>query len=108
MAKSNLEQLKDLEIALLQLQRSALIDTQTVMQLLVDKGICSIDDIVSTRSKIETENKDILRIDEQIKELGGTVTATPIPESKIKKDALKKQLGELLSLLKENGGLDNL
>ena len=108
MAKSNLEQLKDLEIALLQLQRSALIDTQTIMQLLVDKGICSIDDIVSTRSKIETENKDILRIDEQIKELGGTVIATPVPEGKIKKDALKKQLGELLSLLKENGGLDNL
>lgn len=108
MTKSIPEQLKDLEIALLQLQRSALIDTQTVMQLMIDKGICDVEDLVNTRSKIETENKDILRIDEQIKELGGEVITTPIPESKAKKDELKKQLNELLSLLRETNGLNNL
>lgn len=96
MTKNISEQLKEIQIALLQLQRSALIDTQTLMQLMIDKGICDSEDIVNTRSKIENESADILRIDKQIEAIGGTVAATPVPASVAAKDELKKQLHDLL------------
>lgn len=95
------EQLKEIEIALLQLQRSALIDTQTALQLLMDKGICDTEDIVNTRSKIENESEAIQRIDRQIESKGGSVTTTPFPDSLASKEDAKKQLRELLQELKD-------
>lgn len=103
--KSIEDQINELQIALLQLQRSALIDTQTVMQLLIDKEICTTEEIVETRSKIETESKDIQRIDEQIASYGGHVKHTPLPESVANKQDLKKQLAELLKQLSDNPNL---
>lgn len=96
-----------LEIALLQLQRSALIDTQTVMQILVDKGICTLSEIVETRSKIEKESPDIDRIDQQIESLGGTVNLTPVPEVISDKQELKHQLNQLKQLLQQVAEEDN-
>lgn len=99
MTKNIQEQLKEIKISLLQLQRSALIDTQTVMQLMVDKGICDVEDIVSTRTKIETESNDIRRIDKQIEEAGGQVLSTPAPDAIANKEDARKQLKELLQQL---------
>ena len=96
MKKSIGDQITELQLALLQLQRSALIDTQTVMQLMIDKGICDTEDIVTTRSRIENESEDILRIDKQIEDCGGSVVSTPVPESISNKEDLKKQLHDLL------------
>ena len=101
MTRNIQEQLKDIEIALLQLQRSALIDTQTIMQLMIDKGICDTEDIVNTRAKIENESEDISRIDEQIVASGGEVTKTPLSTSVANKEDMKKQLRELLQQLGE-------
>ena len=94
-------QLNELQIALLQLQRSALIDTQTVMQLMIDKGICDSEDIVNTRNRIENESEDILRIDHEIEQYGGHVNKTPTPESISNKEDLKKQLHNLLLQLND-------
>lgn len=102
MTKNIAEEIKEIKIALLQLQRSALIDTQTIMQLLLDKGICDMEDIVETRKKIESESEDILRIDKAIELSGGQVSSTPVPEGVSKKEDLKKQLSELLSQLKSS------
>lgn len=93
------DRLNQVEIALLQLQRSALIDIQTVIQVLIDKGLCTVDDIVQIRSKIESDSEDIKRIDKQIIDHGGVVTVTPIPGSITNKADLKKQLNELHALL---------
>lgn len=104
MKKSIADQIQELQIALLQLQRSALIDTQTVMQLMIEKGICDIEDIINTRKKIETESEDIHRIDQDIQGHGGMILQTPTPESMSKKDELRKQLSELLSQLADSTG----
>lgn len=96
------EQLKELQVALLQLQRSALIDTQTVLQLMIDKGICTAEDIVNTRNMIESDSEDIKRIDDQIESCGGSIVKTLVPESISTKEDLKKQLNELVALLKES------
>lgn len=101
MTKNIGEQLKEIEIALLQLQRSALIDTQTVMQLMIDKGICDTEDIVNTRTRIEHESEDIKRIDDQIEKSGGSVVATPVPEAISNKEDLKNQLKELVKQLSD-------
>lgn len=93
------DRLNQIEIALLQLQRSALIDIQTVIQVLIDKGLCTVDDIVQIRSKIESDSEDIKRIDKQITDHGGVVTATPVPDSITNKADLKNQLNELHALL---------
>lgn len=93
------DQIKEVKIGLLQLQRSALIDTKTVMQLLVDKGICDVEDIVTTRSKIENESDDIKRIDKQIEKVGGSVISTPLPQSVSNKEDQIKQLKELIQQL---------
>ena len=90
-----------LEIALLQLQRSALIDTQTIMQILVDKEICTLTELAETRAKIEKESPDVDRIDEQIQSLGGTVKLTPIPEVIADKQELRNQLNQLKQLLQQ-------
>ena len=101
----NDNELKSLQLSLLQLQRSALIDTQTAFQLMIDKEICTVDEIVETRSKIESESADIQRIDDQIRMLGGTITHTPAPESVANKAALKQQLRDLLEKLKDDPNL---
>lgn len=89
-----------LQVALLQLQRSALIDTQTIMQIMVDKGICDLETIIETRSKIESESEDVKRINDQILSQGGTIVITPDSDIPIgKKAELKKQLAELKQLL---------
>lgn len=99
MTKSISEQLKELQLNMLQLQRSALIDTQTLFQLMIDKGVCDVEDIVSTRTRVETDNEAILNIDEQIEHCGGTVSPTPVPDSIAAKEDLKAQLIELISQL---------
>lgn len=102
MVKSISDQLKEIEIALLQLQRSALIDTQTVMQLMIDKGVCDVEDIVNTRAKIENESEDIRRIDQQIESIGGVIVTAPVPEAIANKEELKKQLSALIQELKNS------
>ena len=62
-----------LQIELLQLQRATLVDIQTVLQILIDKGICNTNDIIETRSKIENTSQDIKRIDNEITKLGGSI-----------------------------------
>lgn len=99
----NDEDIKQFEISLLQLQRSALVDTQTLMQLLIDKGICTVDDIIDTRAKIEGTSPDVKRIDDQIIELGGAV---PVVSCSVK--SKNQQLGVLKELLKELIKDDNL
>jgi len=91
----------ELEIALLQLQRSALIDTQTIMQILIDKEICTLTELTETRARIEKESPDVDRIDEQIQSLGGTVKLTPVPEVIADKQELKNQLNQLKQLLQQ-------
>lgn len=98
------DELAELNISLLQLQRSALIDTQTVMQVMIDKGLCDLSDLVETRSRIEKESHDVKRIDEEIVSKGGTVCAAPIPENVGNKTQLQKQLDQLEKLLTEMSG----
>ena len=102
MIKNTADRLSEIEIALLQLQRSALIDTQTIMQLMIDKGICDVEDIVNTRSRIEHESEDVKRIDNQIKQCGGVVSITPLPDDIANKEELKKQLYTLIQELKNS------
>ncbi len=95
------DQLKELQLALLQLQRSALIDNQTVLQLMIDKGLCTVEEIVNMRIKIESDSPDIQRIDSEIVEHGGAITRTPVPESISNKSDLKNQLLNLINQLKD-------
>jgi hypothetical protein len=95
------DELAELSISLLQLQRSALIDTQTVMQVMIDKGLCDLSDLVETRSRIEKESDDIKRIDQEIVNRGGTVCMTPVPENVGNNAQLQKQLDQLQKLLTE-------
>ena len=94
---------KELYISLLQLQRSALIDTQTVMQVMIDKGICEMSDIVETRSNIENNSEDVKRINDQLLELGVTVSNTPVPEGMMSRAELKDKLDELVEMLQKIG-----
>lgn len=87
-------ELTELKIGLLQLQRSALIDTQAIMQILVDCGICTIDDIVNSRERIENESPEVARIDEEIIEAGGQIVKTPKTEK-------QKNVEEQINLLKD-------
>lgn len=90
----------ELEIALLQLQRSALIDTQTVLQLMLNKGIVQMDDIIETRSRIEHENSDVKRLDSAILAKGGQLIETPQPDLNTY-TSVKSQLKQLEELLKQ-------
>lgn len=103
------ERLKEVEIALLQLQRSALIDTQAIMQIMLDKGLCTVEDINETRLRIESESPVVERIDSQILNLGGSVLASPKPDESVDKTDMNekvKLLKELLSQLPKDT-LDN-
>lgn len=95
------QKLKDIEIALLQLQRSALIDTQAIMQIMLDKGLCTLEDILDTRSRIEDNSPDVKRIDDQIVSCGGTVVATPSSDVHKSSDSTEDQLRLLKELLKK-------
>lgn len=92
-----------LELMMLQLQRSALIDTQTVFQILIDKGVCSADDIVSAKDTIECSNEDVRRLDEQIAKLQGKEY-----KPKVNKSLLMDQLKQLLSQLNSANDPDHL
>ena len=89
----------ELEIELLQLQRSALIDTQTIMQILIDKKICETSEIIETRSKIESDSQDVARIDKQIESLGGVVPKVQSPDMIMM--PIKDKMKALAELLKE-------
>lgn len=82
----------ELRIMMLQLQRSALIDTQTLFQLLIEKGICSVEEITQLRQTIELNNEDVARIDNQIADLQGVER----PNKQLNKTELKDQLRMLL------------
>ena len=62
---------KEFQIALLELQRSALIDTQTLFQILIEKDVCSVDEILSKRAQIENTNPDVASLDLKICNLKG-------------------------------------
>jgi len=83
-----------LELMMLQLQRSALIDTQTLFQLLIEKEICTLDEITSMRNTVESNNGDVRRLDQQIAELKGEPYRPPLSISN--KSELVNQLRKLL------------
>jgi len=89
----------ELKVAYLQLQRSALIDTQTIMQILIDKKICETSELIETRSKIESSSQDVARIDRQIESLGGVVTK--VQSSDMTMMPMKDKMKVLAELLKE-------
>lgn len=91
--------LNELKIALLQLQRSALIDTQTIMQILIDKKICEPFELIETRSKIESSSQDVARIDKQIESIGGIIPS--VQSSDMTMMPMKDKMKALAELLKE-------
>lgn len=97
-----------LELMMLQLQRSALIDTQTLFQLLIEKGICTVDEITSMRGSVENTNSDVRRIDQQIAELKGEEYKPALSISN--KTELMNQLRKLLKsgLSQSQSDEDNL
>ena len=86
-----------LETMMLQLQRSALIDTQTLFQIMIEKEICSIDEITEARSQVEENNKDVQRIDTEIEKLTGQ------RPKKYTQPIKSELLDELKSLLNQLG-----
>lgn len=84
-----------LKLMMLQLQRSALIDTQTLFQLMIDKGICSIDDILATKDNIECNNSDVHRLDQEIANLKGEELTVPTHNNATLLSQLQKLLKEL-------------
>lgn len=96
--KSIEKELKQLQIGLLQLQRSALIDTQAIMQILIDCEICTSEDIVNTRQKIEDKSPEVKRIDQEILTSGGEIAKTPLTE---KQQNIQEQMSVLKDLLKQ-------
>lgn len=95
------EQLNQIRISLLQLQRSALLDTQTVMQILLNKNVCELSELLEVRSQIESASEDIKRIDNQILECGGSVEKIPQPDPELVKPSVQSQLNQLEQLLKQ-------
>lgn len=84
----------ELRIEMLQLQKAALIDTQTIFQILVDKGICAVDEVVSTRERIEAANPDVHSLDVKIANLKGE----ELPQQPSKTELLA-QLRQLIDSL---------
>ena len=95
------EQLNQIRVSLLQLQRSALLDTQTVMQILLNKNVCELSELLEVRSQIESASEDIKRIDKQILECGGVVEKIPQPDPELVKPSVQSQLDQLEKLLKQ-------
>ena len=97
------EDLNNIKLSLLQLQRSVLIDTQTILQVLLSKGICNLEDLAHIRTKIETENMQVLEINKAIESLGGSlpeVVNTPIQSNSVTNEQLQ-ELQELQDLLEQ-------
>ena len=99
-----LSEIDNIKLQLLQLQRSALIDTQTCLQLMLDKGICSLDDVLDARARIEAENEDVKKLSEQILSLGGTLPQADLGTG-TKRAELQDQLKQLHDLIEQMGGL---
>ena len=97
------DELKDLQLSLLLLQRSALIDIQTVLQVMVDKGLCTLADIEEARCRIESDNPDIQRINAQIVEQGGEIPASPVLENHTNMQTQLNTLRDLLKQLTDEG-----
>ena len=90
------------DLHFLELQRSALIDTQTLFQIMIEKGICTVDEILSVHDRIESNNPDVRQLDNAIAELKGEEV---VPRNN-SKSALLAQLQEmkkeLMSRFEEN------
>lgn len=89
----------DFNLKFLQLQRSALIDTQTLFQLMIEKGICTVDEILATRETVEANNPDVARIDKEIESITGVVPKSNIQQQS--KSALLNQLKDLIEALNQ-------
>lgn len=88
----------EFQLQFLQLQRSALIDTQTLFQIMVEKGICTVDEIAQARNSVECNNPDVERISREIAELQGVSYIKPKPTPKVSPELLS-QLKELIASL---------
>ena len=60
---------------LLQCERKNYIETQSLWRILVEKGICTIDEVKSKREYVEKTSPRVREIDRSIKELQGDVDA---------------------------------
>lgn len=87
----------EFNLKFLQLQRSALIDTQTLFQIMIEKEICTVDDILSARESVEANNPDVARIDTEIQSITGEVPRSNIKQQS--KSALMNQLKDLIQSL---------
>ena len=58
---------------LLQCERKNYIETQSLWRILVEKGICTIDEVKSKREYVEKTSPRVREIDRSIKELQGDV-----------------------------------
>ena len=85
------------KLLFLELQRSALIDTQTIFQLLIEKEICTVDEITQMRQTVECNNADVARIDQEIAAAKGEKY---IPKS-LPRDTKKALMEQLQKLLQE-------
>ena len=92
---------KEFQLQFLQLQRSALIDTQTLFQLMIEKGICTVDEITQTRESVEINNPDVERISKEIAELQGVSYTKPKLIPKVSPELLS-QLKELIANLNQS------
>lgn len=90
---------KEFQLQFLQLQRSALIDTQTLFQIMIEKGICTVDDITQTRESVECNHPDVRRIDKEIATIKGEEYTGPQSNSISNKSALLNQLKDLVKSL---------
>lgn len=91
---------KEFQLQFLQLQRSALIDTQTLFQIMIEKGICTVDEIAQTRESVEINNPDVERISKEIAELQGVSYIKPKQTPKVSPELLN-QLKELIANLNQ-------
>ena len=89
----------DFNLKFLQLQRSALIDTQTLFQLMIEKGICTVDEILATRETVEANNPDVARIDKEIESITGEPLKPSVAQQS--KSALLDQLRDLIQVLNQ-------
>lgn len=88
---------REFQAQFLQLQRSALIDTQTLFQLMIEKGICTVDEILETRESVEASNPDVSRIDKEIEAVTGQAPKVTVQQQS--KTALMNQLRDLIQEL---------
>lgn len=105
------ESIKELKVALLQLQRSVLIDTQTILQILLNKGLCNLEDLTHVRNYIEKENIAVQQLNQSIQSLGGSLDqVNNVPQSTSNPETASKmqELQELIQQLVEVNSKSNL